>query len=779
MGHKASLLKTNSVLFKWMRSFLVVLLIPSVMMMVAYYQTNREMEKEINRANAALIGQLQQELDNQIEHIQRLSQVIALNPRIRDLLNIGIVPDIEQRLTIVKAMEDFRVYHSTNYSTSNFYVYFQQAGTVLNKEAYYDKSVYYQLYLSKAGISLEQWSQIVGGSYKGQYIGVKGSGDGEDSNGKIFFAQSLPMEDPGHALATLIVELDENRLQQAMSTIKAYNVGSVYMLNESNQILASTESTRPLQSGMFEIPVNQDFGVFDTVLDGIPVKVSYIKSKLLDWKYAYVLPAKLYREKADYIRNLTIASLVISLGIGAVISLHLSRRNYLPIKLLIQLLSVRTKLSYRDTGNEYDYIENAIENTLEEKNQIQLTLDRQNHMLRDNFLLRLLKGRIEDKFPLVDALNSYQLEFDSDRFVVMLFYIEDYQELFRKHEQDFEMNLQFVHLIITNIMEEMIAVKHHAIVLEADDLLACLVNVRTKEEQRFVKEELLRISAEAQQFISRKFHIQFTISLSDVHQTYKGIALAYQEALEAMEYRMLLGTQSLIAYDQIRNNQPSSYMYSIEQEQQLINFIKSGNLQKAGLILDEVIQKNLLDGNISIDMARCLMFDMISTVMKASVETLPLQSDLYLDNQRAVQTLLQCSTVAEMREQMNAFLEQVNVHVDNKKKRHHDQLLHDLIAFTTEQYADSNLSIQMIADHFDISPSYLSRYFKEHSGETITDYINKYRIANAKQLLTDTNAAIKEIAVQTGFYSINTFIRLFKKYEGITPGSYRDIQKKD
>jgi AraC-like DNA-binding protein len=54
------------------------------------------------------------------------------------------------------------------------------------------------------------------------------------------------------------------------------------------------------------------------------------------------------------------------------------------------------------------------------------------------------------------------------------------------------------------------------------------------------------------------------------------------------------------------------------------------------------------------------------------------------------------------------------------------------------------------------------------------DYLNKYRIRKAKELLGMTRTTIKEIGNITGFYSDHTFIRVFKKHENCTPGQYRD-----
>lgn len=67
--------------------------------------------------------------------------------------------------------------------------------------------------------------------------------------------------------------------------------------------------------------------------------------------------------------------------------------------------------------------------------------------------------------------------------------------------------------------------------------------------------------------------------------------------------------------------------------------------------------------------------------------------------------------------------------------------------------------------------------FKEQFGITPVDYINRERLRMAKQLLAHTNDNITQISWQTGFTDANYFVRLFKKTEGLTPGSYRSLIK--
>lgn len=94
-------------------------------------------------------------------------------------------------------------------------------------------------------------------------------------------------------------------------------------------------------------------------------------------------------------------------------------------------------------------------------------------------------------------------------------------------------------------------------------------------------------------------------------------------------------------------------------------------------------------------------------------------------------------------------------------------------AFVEQHYDDINLNVTVLADQLNVSQSYLSTHFKRQSGVNASDYIHLVRIARGKELMRDPALSLTQIARQIGYISDATFIRSFKKYEGITPGIYR------
>ncbi|HML45700.1 MAG TPA: response regulator [Clostridia bacterium] len=101
------------------------------------------------------------------------------------------------------------------------------------------------------------------------------------------------------------------------------------------------------------------------------------------------------------------------------------------------------------------------------------------------------------------------------------------------------------------------------------------------------------------------------------------------------------------------------------------------------------------------------------------------------------------------------------------------QLCDVIQAYITAHYADRDLSASHIAKALHYTSAYICTIFKNQRQMTIHDYINLFRIAKAKELLTTTCRSITAIAQEVGYENDNYFARVFRKLESMSPGDYR------
>lgn len=107
-----------------------------------------------------------------------------------------------------------------------------------------------------------------------------------------------------------------------------------------------------------------------------------------------------------------------------------------------------------------------------------------------------------------------------------------------------------------------------------------------------------------------------------------------------------------------------------------------------------------------------------------------------------------------------------------------NQKVISLISEYLLEHIEQDVSLEQCAQHFNYNPNYLSRMFKKQFGKTYTEYIIDKKLERCKRLLEETDISINEISVRLGYNSPQNFIRVFKKYTLMTPGEYRNQNKK-
>ncbi|MFB0844736.1 response regulator transcription factor [Paenibacillus oleatilyticus] len=88
-----------------------------------------------------------------------------------------------------------------------------------------------------------------------------------------------------------------------------------------------------------------------------------------------------------------------------------------------------------------------------------------------------------------------------------------------------------------------------------------------------------------------------------------------------------------------------------------------------------------------------------------------------------------------------------------------------------------DLSLTRLSDMVSLNPSYLSRLYKHHTGEALTETIKQARLQKSKELLRQPGVRINEISERVGFLSERSFYRFFKSMTNLTPQDYRELQK--
>ena len=778
---KKTLFKKRSVIFTWLISYLLVLAVPVVITAVTYINTVKTVEKEINNYNTLLLKRIQQQMDGVLSSTERLSYEINFNARVNKLLQAsGTFMDVPP-YTLYEVVRDLGMYKIPSRYIDNFYIYFKNTDTVVSSINGLDSKSYYNIYVESTGYPYEQWKDLISGTYKGEYIPVHY----EDIRGHevrtVSYALTIPLGSDGKNTANVVIMLDETRFQDDIKDMGILNKGRLLIIDKDNKVIASSSMDKGFDSFKYE-DLNSRSGLIHEQVEGEKVVISYITSDVAKWKYIVVIPNSAFWEQAEYIRRLTVLSLLICLVVGGFITFFSLRRNYNPIKQLIQVLEKYEGMNFDSKNNEYSFIQEVIDKVHTEKEKVDKLLVQQNKVLRAAFLTRLLKGKEVGKIPIQESLLLHDIKLKSQHFAVMVFYIDDFSKIFSSEADDKDSvaaveNLKLVQFIMTNVIEELAGQQNQGFMADVDDMMACIINF-DEELVPQAKEEMVRIAGEAQSFLKENFNIDFMVSTSNVHETTMGISEAYYEAVQAMEYKRLLGIEHVVHYGDIKEEE-NEYYYPHELERRLISSIRAGNFSKSKAVFDEIFQNGFTQSMLSVEISKCLMFNTVNMMIRSLAEVSSSESADFVDKSKPVEKLLRCESTNEIKNEMlkilKVYCQRVDGLYNSKNKNDENQWKYRVEGYVQENYYDENMSVTAIAEVFDVHPVYLSRVFREQSGENLLDYINRVRIEKAKELVKEQSYTLEELSKAVGYNNTKTFTRAFKKYEGTTPGKFKDM----
>lgn len=769
---KIKLLKRDNVIFTWTISYMIVLMLPIIISIIMYARVERIVKDEINRSNDFYLNHVQQYMDNIAEGVKQFSVEVAFDSRIQAIIPIKEPYTDEQRYRLYEGIKELSYYKTSNVRKNNFFIYLSNSDKVLSEYGIFDKQIFFDTYLDIQKENYEKLVNIIKTNYrKGQFIALPRTD--QSNKKKIFYVMNFPSIIQPEISANFITGIDETQLIKMTDGEETINQGQLIIINKDNKVIAGLDKEEP-PSWLSYDKLNQERGVIEGKYNGENVVVSYVSSESEECKYIHMMPQKVFWQKLEYARKIIYISVFFAIVLGSITAYILLKKNYAPMENLLSEIKDLPEQALDNEENEYQFIKRTIIRTMKEKEEYSQRLISQNVILKNRFLERLLKGQYGE-ITVNDTLVAYDINFTSKYFGVLLFYIEDFSEIFLENtQQDNNEAVDIAQFVINNIMNELVLDKFKFFNVETDEMLALIINLKDENVEE-AKKDIIEITKKLQEFIKTNYKFNFTVAISDIHEDISGIAEAYNEVLEVIEYKIVMGVEGIILYDETRVNINKEYYYPIEKEQQLINYIKSGDFDNASTILEEVFNKNFKEKSISPYMAKCLFFNLVSSILKTINDMNTMIEDDFEEELNRIEELIYCKNANKvekvLKETLNILCEKMQ-----SGKRNKNSFIKDRVDdYIEKNYINENLSISAIADEFNMHPSYLSRLYKSQAEDGILDKISKVRIEKSKPILKEQKLNLEEVAKAVGYSNARTFTRAFIKLEGITPGKYKEI----
>lgn len=139
-----------------------------------------------------------------------------------------------------------------------------------------------------------------------------------------------------------------------------------------------------------------------------------------------------------------------------------------------------------------------------------------------------------------------------------------------------------------------------------------------------------------------------------------------------------------------------------------------------------------------------------------------------------LQRLYHCKDVASLRLCMQQIQKQSLQAILPKEENQPTETVANAIQYIHQNYRNK-ISLNEVAEHVFLSPSYFSKKFKEEIGKNFNQYVNEIRTKQAKHLLKNTDYSLSEIASDIGFENLSYFSKVFRRITGLSPSAYQRL----
>lgn len=760
-------LRRNSIFSVWLISYVVMFILPLTMGLVVYFYAVDIVEGEVIRANTVILQQNQQRIDSIVSEAKSLANQIMTSPRTQMAQRSVSPMDNSERYYAHVLAQELQVYQSGNKSIADYYVYLRNADFVVSPAAILEAMSFYNIYVPFDQFSYQQWQETLFSSGDARFVRMRANTYQQDNIAVVAYIQPMPYYQKTNYSAVAVLLIDEQELLQPVEDDALFGQGAFAILDENNQVVAQMGDMPDLSEWTFSDRSGGHSAWYDN--DRF---ITYVTSETTGWRYVGINPKRVFWAKTTTLQWFVGISMLIYLLLGIVIIAFFLRKNYAPVQELMQLLEKKGDTNSEQVKNEFSYIRKGISQAIDEKEQISETLNEQKKSMFIATLIRILEGGYDEYKQNEHFMELMEGYFPYPYFAVALFHIDDIDNLFVGEKMSKSKRYQEAKFIIENIAKELFSENSSALLFDMKNFLVCIVNRKDASTLDFTN-EMDDIIGSLQDVIDQYFRFHFSVATGKVHEGIDGIGQSYQEAYSVMEYRVVFHQKDIVHYHQM-NVIPKNtyYSYPLEQEIRLVNNIKAGNAEAAVEIVEQIFRDNFEKRMYSVQIVRCFMFDMISTMIRTIDEVLDGdKNDFYETN--AIERLVACESVQDIKENIIKLLTEVCGYM---KSRTEGSLVARVTSFVEANYMDASLNVNAIAASIGMNAAYLSTVFKEQSGQRLLDYINTVRVRHACELLLKTNSTLEEVASQTGFVSQQTFTRVFKKYRGVTPNVYRKME---
>ncbi|NMB98580.1 MAG: hypothetical protein GYA02_18560, partial [Clostridiaceae bacterium] len=541
---------------RYLFSYILVLIIPiTTISYFIYFQFIGQFQEEVMSSATKTLEQTRDTINKYIESFASLTSNLSTNPDISYLLSKDDVEKIDTYPYVLNAIKELSKYRNANSILENIFVIFRNQNVVIGDLSKYDLDTFTERVFKLDSEKSRNFMQILNTARGEVILPLKNVTYNERQTDVILYIQSLPIKDI-FPKATLMMIVDEDSLIRSMENYLKEYKGYACIFDQDNNIVMSTEF------GDFKLSENERNLLLSEIenqsrnnysISKHSYVISYVRSQKNDWKYISFIPSTNILSKVRFIQQRMVEIIILSLIIGMLVILYLSKKDYYKINKILNSIKVHEQdLAIEGSSNisEWDIINEAIVNYISKNDALQEKIYQQIPLMKNSFFTRLINGRINDETDIADTLDLLGLELNRKYYGVFIIETDIKDTVSNvsnikigdgSHENT-KLVREVIQATLTDIVRKAAGKDCFIYALEDQKhTLDIIIGIGDKdiddENLEYSVKYFHQIASNIKEFVKRDLGFTVTIGIGCLYSNLINLDDSYTEASKALEYK--------------------------------------------------------------------------------------------------------------------------------------------------------------------------------------------------------------------------------------------------
>ncbi len=552
--------------------------------------------------------------------------------------------------------------------------------------------------------------------------------------------------------------------------------------NEGNVIFATSDTLAESCLSRYNTESEESWQILKG--GGKTYAVSAQVSDVLDWNY-YVGYDMDNGQLAGFgLSGLLLATMAVLVLSCLLISTYVI---YRPIDQLVKNVMEEDK---RIEGNELNFLADRFVHLRDDKQVLEAVLIQQQDKLLELFELRLIRGEVRSNDEWNEYFNGLHLKacrcFAA---VVMVLNLRGENEAQDSVDED-----AICLKLVEELPRELKELAWMPVVYNACTIF-CLFG---SDDESSLLSHIMEFYDGIQKYTEETYGFRMLMGVSATHTDYHHIRAAYRESVNALtmldphvqaengedsgevkdeeakeerELSQLVNREDCHFYPGSSTVHGSAYNNSFEKDIQA--GLKAMDKEQCYKVTDEFSQ--YLNETASHDEATVYILRFVNMILLTAIDTKLDLDKLFPDGLKKVyREIIEVIEPHRVRRYIKSRLIDPIISARNELMENSSYSMMEEIERKIEE-TRGNITLTECADALGVHSTYIWKVLKMEKGKSFSDYLEEYKVNEAKRLLLQTNLTVAEIAVELNYTNAQNFIRFFSKSTGITPGKFRKL----